>query len=78
MKFLKFLLIGIFFGILMTKSEAISWYRIQEMFRFHSFHMYGIILSAAICGVIIVQWIKRRQVKTISEIPSLFQIKTKV
>jgi len=63
MKYIKFLLIGILFGIIMTKSEAISWYRIQEMFRFQSFHMYGIIGSALVVGVILVQLIKRRQIK---------------
>jgi uncharacterized protein len=43
MKFIKFLLLGIIFGIVMIKSEAVSWFRIQEMFRFQAFHMYGII-----------------------------------
>jgi len=52
MKYIKFFLIGILFGIIMTKSEIISWFRIQEMFRFHSFHMYGVIGSAVILGVI--------------------------
>ncbi len=64
MKYIKFLLIGILFGIIMTKSEAISWYRIQEMFRFQSFHMYGIIGSALAVGVVIMQLIKRKQLKT--------------
>ncbi|MGD1839365.1 MAG: DUF6691 family protein [Thermonemataceae bacterium] len=63
MKHIKFLLIGIFFGIVMTKSEAISWYRIQEMFRFQSFHMYGIIGSALLLGVFIVQWIKKKRIR---------------
>lgn len=49
----------------MTKSEAISWYRIQEMFRFQSFHMYGIIGSALAVGVILVQIIKRQQLKSL-------------
>lgn len=53
MKLLKFFLIGIFFGIIMTKSEAISWFRIQEMFRFESFHMYGIIGVAVVVGALI-------------------------
>ena len=53
MRLLKFLLVGILFGIVMTKSEAISWFRIQEMFRFQSFHMYGIIGVAVILGTII-------------------------
>jgi len=44
--FLGYLLVGAFFGLVMTKSEAISWFRIQEMFRFQSFHMYGLIFTA--------------------------------
>ncbi len=63
MKFIKFLFIGILFGIIMSKSEAISWYRIQEMFRFQSFHMYGIIGSALFLGVILTQWLKRAKIK---------------
>jgi len=66
MKHLRFLVLGILFGIVMTKSEAISWYRIQEMFRFDSFHMYGIIGSALITGIIVIQVIKRKQMNTIS------------
>ncbi len=61
MKYIKFALIGIFFGIIMTKSEAVSWYRIQEMFRFQSFHMYGIIGSALAVGVALVQIIERNK-----------------
>jgi uncharacterized membrane protein YedE/YeeE len=64
MKYLTYLLIGILFGIIMTKSEAISWFRIQEMFRFQSFHMYGIIGSALAVGVLGIQLIKRRNLKT--------------
>jgi len=64
-KYIKYLLIGILFGIVMTKSEAISWYRIQEMFRFQAFHMYGIIGSALMVGIIIVQLIKRNQLKSL-------------
>ncbi len=63
MKFIKFLLIGVMFGIIMSKSEAISWYRIQEMFRFQSFHMYGIIGSALFSGILMNQIIKRKGVK---------------
>ncbi|WP_224483484.1 DUF6691 family protein [Robertkochia aurantiaca] len=59
MKYLKYLLVGIFFGIVMVKSEAVSWYRIYEMFRFDSFHMYGIIGSAVVTGVILVALIKK-------------------
>lgn len=64
MKFIQFLFIGIFFGIVMTKSEVISWFRIQEMFRFQSFHMYGVIGSAWLMGVFFVQLIKRKNIKT--------------
>lgn len=55
MKYLKFLAVGIFFGIVLVKSEAVSWYRIYEMFRFQSFHMYGIIGSAIITGILFIQ-----------------------
>ena len=58
MKFLKFLTLGIIFGIIMSKAEIISWYRIYEMFRFESFHMYGVIGSALILGLLSVQMIK--------------------
>lgn len=63
MKFLKFLLVGIFFGIVLVKSEAVSWYRIYEMFRFESFHMYGIIGTAVLLGVVALALIKRARVK---------------
>ena len=59
MKFLKFLFVGIFFGIVLVKSEAVSWYRIFEMFKFQSFHMYGIIGSAVGLGVLFL-WIFRK------------------
>lgn len=65
MKALKFILTGIFFGIVMTKSEAISWYRIQEMFRFQSFHMFGIIGTAVAIGIIGVYLIKKYKLKDI-------------
>jgi hypothetical protein len=53
MKILKFLFVGIIFGIVLVKSEAVSWYRIYEMFMFESFHMYGIIGTAIGTGVIL-------------------------
>ena len=55
MKSLKFLFVGFIFGIVLTKSEAVSWYRIYEMFMFQSFHMYGIIMVAIVVGVIGIQ-----------------------
>lgn len=63
MKELRFILAGIVFGITMAKSEAISWYRIQEMFRFQSFHMYGIIGTAVVLGMLAVYLIKKFKVK---------------
>ncbi|MDX1940813.1 MAG: DUF6691 family protein [Saprospiraceae bacterium] len=69
MKNLKYILPGIFFGIVLVKSEVISWFRIQEMFRLHSFHMYGVIGTAVVVGIISVQIIKRFQLKTIKGEP---------
>jgi uncharacterized membrane protein YedE/YeeE len=66
MKHIKFLLVGILFGIVMTKSEVISWYRIYEMFTFQSFHMYGIIGSAIVLGVIFTQIIRITGMKSIT------------
>lgn len=66
MKYVKYLLTGVLFGIVMTKSEAVSWFRIQEMFRFESFHMYGIIGTAVILGAIVVALMKRMQAKTMN------------
>ncbi len=64
-QFIKYLLAGIFFGIVLVKSEAISWFRIQEMFRLQSFHMYGLIGSAVVVGFISVELIKAFKIKTI-------------
>ncbi|MCS6990289.1 MAG: YeeE/YedE family protein [Chitinophagales bacterium] len=72
MKNLPFLLLGIMFGIVMVKSEAMSWYRIQEMFRFHSFHMYGIIGTAVTLGVLGVYLIKRLQLRDYRGNPIVF------
>ncbi len=65
MKFLKFLLVGIAFGIILVKSEAVSWYRIYEMFRFESFHMYGIIGTAITAGIILLLITKKFKFKNI-------------
>ncbi len=62
---LKYLLVGIMFGVVFLKAEIISWYRIQEMFRFQSFHMYGVIGSAVIVGAISVWLIRKFCIKTI-------------
>lgn len=63
MKNLKFLIIGIVFGIILTKSEAISWYRIYEMFKFQSFHMYGIIGSAVTLSMVLMYCFKKGIIK---------------
>ena len=59
MKNIKFLLVGVIFGVIFTKAEIISWFRIYEMFRFESFHMYGVIGSAVAIGIVGTQLIKR-------------------
>ncbi len=64
MKSIAYLSIGIFFGIVLFKSEAASWYRIFEMFQFQSFHMYGIIGSALVLGILQNQLIRRLEVKS--------------
>ncbi len=61
----KYLIMGILFGIILVKSEVISWYRIQEMFRLQSFHMFGVIGSAVVTGIISVWLIKKFNIKTI-------------
>ena len=64
MRTVIYLFIGILFGITMFKSEAASWFRIYEMFKFESFHMYGIIGSALVIGIIVVQSIKRFKIRS--------------
>ncbi len=61
---LKYLALGVLFGIVFVKAEVVSWYRIQEMFRLHSFHMYGVIGSAVVVGMLSVWAIKHFKVKT--------------
>ncbi|MET0759751.1 MAG: DUF6691 family protein [Flavobacterium sp.] len=69
MNVLKYLFVGFVFGIVLTKSEAVSWYRIYEMFQFQSFHMFGIIMVAIATGVVGIQIIKRKNVKDIDGLP---------
>lgn len=57
--YLKYLFAGLFFGFVLVKSEVVSWFRIQEMFRFDSFHMYGIIGMAVMVAMISIQLIRR-------------------
>lgn len=61
----KYLFLGILFGIILIKAEVVSWYRIQEMFRLQSFHMYGVIGSAVAVGALSVFLIKKFNIKTI-------------
>ncbi len=62
----KYLLSGIFFGILLTKAEVISWFRMQEMFRFQSFHMYGIIGSAIVVGMVSLYIMRKFKIKSLN------------
>lgn len=62
---LKYLIVGIFFGIVFVKAEIISWFRIQEMFHLQSFFMYGVIGSAVAVGVVSVFIIKKFNIKTL-------------
>jgi uncharacterized membrane protein YedE/YeeE len=64
MKFVKFFIVGILFGIVMTKAEIISWFRIYEMFKFQSFHMYGIIGSAVVLGMASMFFFRKKMIKT--------------
>ena len=66
MKYFKYLVLGTLFGIILTKSEVISWFRIQEMFRFQAFHMYGVIGSAIVVGMLSIQLIKRNRLKSLA------------
>ena len=65
MRSVLYLIIGIFFGIVLFKSEAASWFRIYEMFQFDSFHMYGIIGSALALGMVFTQLVKRNNISSL-------------
>lgn len=77
MNLLRYIIVGFIFGIILTKAEAVSWYRIYEMFQFQSIHMYGIITVAIITGLIGIQFIKRKQLKDIDGNPIYIQDKEK-
>lgn len=76
-KTLKYIAVGFLFGVVLTKSEAVSWYRIYEMFLFHSFHMFGIIGTAIVTGIIGLQFIKRKKIKNNKGNPIVIPIKEK-
>lgn len=69
MKNLPYLFIGIVFGLALTKGEAISWYRIHEMFHFQSFHMYGIFMTAVPVGALSILLFRKLQVQSKSGEP---------
>jgi uncharacterized membrane protein YedE/YeeE len=69
MKLLRYLLVGMAFGFVLTKAEVISWFRIQEMFRFQSFHMYGVMFSAVLIGMISLFLMRRLGARTLSGEP---------
>ncbi|WP_459926312.1 DUF6691 family protein [Flavobacterium covae] len=71
MKLLRFFAVGLFFGIVLTKAEAVSWYRIYEMFMFQSFHMYGIISVAILVGVLGIRLIKKKELTDVEGRPIL-------
>ncbi|MDO6391784.1 YeeE/YedE thiosulfate transporter family protein [Pontibacter sp. BT731] len=77
MKGIKFIIAGILFGIVMSKSEAISWFRIQEMFRFQDFHMYGIIGTAVALGTLATFLIKKFKLRDYQGNPIVFTPKEK-
>ncbi len=72
---IKYALVGIVFGIVFVKAEIISWYRIQEMFRLHSFHMYGVIGTAVVVGMLSVWAIKKFKIKTMQNEAVVFHEK---
>ena len=72
---LKYAFVGLFFGMAFVKAEIISWYRIQEMFRLESFHMYGVIGTAVVVGALSVFLIKKFKVKSIYGEPITFHPK---
>jgi uncharacterized membrane protein YedE/YeeE len=72
---MKYLIAGMLFGIVLVKAEIISWWRIQEMFRLQRWHMYGVIGSAVVVGVLSVWGIKKFNIRTGSGEPIIFQPK---
>ncbi|MFT5256613.1 MAG: putative membrane protein YedE/YeeE [Polaribacter sp.] len=66
MKNSRFLILGIFFAIVLSKTQAISWYRFYEMFTFQSFHMFGVIGSAVLISMVFMQLFKNEKIKDIN------------
>ncbi|WKK66152.1 DUF6691 family protein [Lutimonas zeaxanthinifaciens] len=77
MKFIKYLLVGILFGITLSKAEVISWFRIYEMFKLQSFHMYGVIGSAVAIGIVLIYLFKKESIKSLYGNPITVEPKKK-
>jgi len=75
MRLLKYSFIGMLFGIVLVKSQVISWFRIQEMFRLQSFHMYGIIGSAIMTGMVSILLLKKFRIKSFTGDPIIIPVK---
>lgn len=75
MKYIKYLILGTVFGVVLTKAELISWFRIYEMFKFEAFHMYGVIGSAVVVGIVITLIIKKSRMKSLSGDPIIINPK---
>lgn len=73
---IKYLIVGILFGIVFVKAEIVSWFRIQEMFRLQSFFMYGVIGTAVVVGMLSIWLIKKFNIKTLNNEPITFENKT--
>lgn len=76
MAFFLYFAVGTLFGATITKGEVISWFRIQEMFRFQGFHMFGVFATALPTAIVSVQWLKRRHARTIHGEPIRIPAKT--
>ena len=70
----RYLAIGAYFGFVLVKAEVLSWYRIQEMFRFHSFHMYGVIGTAVVVAALSIWLVRRYRLRTLAGEPIGFQV----
>ncbi|MCE7990396.1 MAG: YeeE/YedE family protein [Roseivirga sp.] len=75
MKYIKYLILGTVFGVVLTKAELISWFRIYEMFKFEAFHMYGVIGSAVVVGIVITLIVKKSRMKSLSGDPIIINPK---
>ena len=69
----RYLAIGAYFGFVLVKAEVLSWYRIQEMFRFDSFHMYGVIGTAVVVAALSIWLVRRQRLRTVDGEPIGFR-----